>query len=295
MGNGGIGLRARTLLNLTKEYAMISAGDFITAAAIVSFLVPYNIAAGGASGLAIVLHGFVNWPVGVWMYIINGILVGFSLIFVNVDFGFKTIYSAFLLSFFVDFLNRVIAFPIYTGGDLMIATIFGDIIAAFGMALAFSQNGSTGGTDIIAKFMNKFLAVPLGQGVLIADVSIGILAGFKFGLNVGMYSILAIILNGLAIDFLMRGMEMSKQVLILSEKNDEIADYIMKNLERGVTYIPATGGYTGTDRKMIVSVVRRRELSNLLQAVKKIDHHAFIVVGEVEKAYGEGFGDIKKF
>ena len=288
-------MRAKVFWSLTKEYTIISAGDFITAVAIVSFLVPYNIAAGGASGLAIVLHGLVNLPVGVWMYIINGILVGFSLIFVSVDFSFKTIYSTFLLSFFVDFLSRMVAFPVYTGGDLMLATIFGDIIAAFGMALAFSQNGSTGGTDIIAKFMNKFLAIPLGQGVLVADVSIGILAGFKFGLNIGMYSILAIILNGLAIDFLMRGMEMSKQVMILSEKNDEIADYIMKKLERGVTYVPTTGGYTGMNRRMIMAIVRRRELSNLLHAVKRIDPHAFIIVGEIEKAYGEGFGDIKKF
>ncbi|WP_456398995.1 YitT family protein [Mesoaciditoga sp.] len=288
-------VRGKIVMNFVKEYSIISIGDFITAISIVSFLVPYNIAGGGASGLAIVLHCLINLPVGVWMYIINGALIALSLLFVGVDFSFKTIYSTFLLSFFVDFLNRMVHFPIYNGGDLMLATIFGDVIGAFGMALAFSQNGSTGGTDIIAKFMNKFFAVPLGQGVLIADVSIGILAGFKFGLNIGLYSLLAIILNGLAIDFLMRGMEMSKQVYIISEKNDQIADYIMQKLERGVTYIPAVGGYTKTDKKMILTVVRRRELSSLLHTIRKVDPQAFIVVGEVEKAYGEGFSDIKKF
>ncbi len=288
-------VRGKMVMNFVKEYSIISIGDFITAISIVAFLVPYNIAGGGASGLAIVLHGLINLPVGVWMYLINGALIALSLLFVGVDFSFKTIYSTFLLSFFVDFLNRMVHFPIYNGGDLMLATIFGDVIGAFGMALAFSQNGSTGGTDIIAKFMNKFFAVPLGQGVLIADVSIGILAGFKFGLNIGLYSLLAIILNGLAIDFLMRGMEMSKQVYIISEKNDQIADYIIKKLERGVTYIPAVGGYTKTDKKMILTVVRRRELSSLLHTIRKVDPQAFIVVGEVEKAYGEGFSDIKKF
>ena len=279
----------------TKEYTLISIGDFVTAAGVVSFLIPYNIAAGGASGLAIVLHGLVNLPVGVWMYIINGALLGLSLLMVGVDFSFKTIYSTFLLSFLVDFLNRFVHFPVYNGGDLMLATIFGDIITAFGMSLAFSQNGSTGGTDIIAKFMNKFFSFPLGQGVLAADVSIGILAGFKFGLNIGMYSILAIVLNGLAIDFLMRGMEMSKQVTIVSEKSEEIATYIMEKLERGVTYVPSVGGYTGTNQKMIITIIRRREVSNLLHHIRKTDPKAFIVVGEVEKAYGEGFGDIKKF
>lgn len=280
---------------LSREYSLISVGDFVTAVGVVSFLMPYNIAAGGASGLAIVLHGLINLPVGIWMYIINGALITLSLLIVGIDFSFKTIYSTFLLSFLVDFLSRFVHFPVYAGGDLMLATIFGDIVTAFGMALAFSQNGSTGGTDIIAKFMNRFFSFPLGQGVLVADVSIGILAGFRFGLNIGMYSILAIVLNGLAIDFLMRGMEMSKQVMIISEKNDEIADYIMKKLKRGVTYIPSTGGYTGTSQRMIITVVRRRELSNLLRIIRKIDPKAFIVVGEVEKAYGEGFGDIKKF
>ncbi len=288
-------MSTKAVLSLIKEYTLVSAGDLITAIAIVSFLIPYNIAAGGASGLAIVLHGLVNLPVGVWMYIINGALIALSLVLLGVDFSFKTIYSTFLLSFFVDFLNRIVAFPTYTGGDIMLATIFGDIIAAFGMAIAFSQNGSTGGTDIVAKFMNKFFAIPLGQGVLIADVSIGMLAGFRFGLNIGLYSMLAIILNGLAIDFLMRGMEMSKKVLIISEKNDMIADYIIKSLQRGVTYIPSIGGYTGKERRMIMTVVRRRELSNLLHTIRKIDPQAFIVVGEVEKAYGEGFSDIKKF
>ncbi len=279
----------------TKEYSLISIGDFMTAVGVISFLLPYNIAAGGASGLAIVLHGLINLPVGVWMYIINGGLIALSLVIVGVDFSFKTIYSTFLLSFLVDFLNRFVHFPVYNGGDLMLATIFGDIIAAFGMALAFSQNGSTGGTDIIAKFMNRFLSLPLGQGVLIVDVSIGVLAGFKFGLNIGMYSILAIVLNGLAIDFLMHGMQMSKQITIISEKNDEIADYIMKILKRGVTYIPSVGGYKGASQKMIITVVRRREVSNLLHRIRRIDPKAFIIVGEVEKAYGEGFGDIKKF
>ncbi len=288
-------MKTRAVLSTLKEYTLVSAGDLLTAIGIVSFLIPYNIAAGGASGLAIVLHGIMALPVGVWMYIINGALIALSLAVLGVDFSFKTIYSTFLLSFMVDFLNRMIHFPIYTGGDLMLATIFGDIIAAFGMALAFSQNGSTGGTDIIAKFMNKFFAIPMGQGVLIADVSIGLLAGFRFGLNIGLYSMLAIILNGLAIDFLMRGMEMSKKVLIISNKHELITDYITQKLQRGVTYIPSVGGYTGEEKRMIMTIIRRRELSGLLHMIRKIDPKAFIVVGEVEKAYGEGFSDIKKF
>jgi len=280
---------------LAKEYTLISLGDLITAIGVVSFLVPYNIAAGGASGIAIILHGLIPLiQIGIWMYIINGILILIAILILGVDFSFKTIYSTFLLSFFVDLFNSITPIPVYRGGDLMLATIFGSIITAFGMAIAFSQNGSTGGTDIVAKLFNKFFSIPLGQGVLIADVAIGVLAGFQYGVNIGMYAILAIVLNGLSIDFLMRGMEMSKQLFIVSNKNDEIAEYILKKLGHGITYIPTIGAYTNENYKMIMVVVRRREVAQLLGVVKKIDSKAFVIVEDIDKAFGEGFNDINK-
>ncbi len=280
---------------ITKEYFLISAGDLITAVGVVAFLVPYNIAAGGASGLAIILHGLLPMiQIGVWMYIINGILILISILILGIDFSFKTIYSTFLLSFFVDLLNNIFPIPVYTGGDLMLATIFGSIITAFGMAIAFSQNGSTGGTDIVAKLFNRFFSIPLGQGVLIADVAIGVLSGFQYGVNIGMYAILAIVLNGLSIDFLMRGMEMSKQLFIISSKNEEIENYITQKIGHTVTYIPTIGAHNRKEYKMIMVVVKRREVSSILDVIKAIDPSAFVIVEDIDKAFGEGFKDINK-
>nr|WP_197739171.1 YitT family protein [Athalassotoga saccharophila] len=279
----------------TKEYFLISAGDLITAIGVVAFLVPYNIAAGGASGLAIILHGLLPIiQIGVWMYIINGILILISILILGIDFSFKTIYSTFLLSFFVDLLDNIFPIPVYNGGDLMLATIFGSIITAFGMAIAFSQNGSTGGTDIVAKLFNRFFSIPLGQGVLIADVAIGVLSGFQYGINIGMYAILAIVLNGLSIDFLMRGMEMSKQLFIISSKNEEIENYITQKLGHTVTYIPAIGAHNKEEYKMIMVVVKRREISAILEVIKSIDPSAFVIVEDIDKVFGEGFNDISK-
>jgi uncharacterized membrane-anchored protein YitT (DUF2179 family) len=281
--------------NFTKEYSLITIGDLITAIGVVAFLVPYNIAAGGASGLAIILHGLVPLiQIGVWMYIINGILILVAILILGIDFSFKTIYSTFLLSFFVDLFNNIFPIPVYNGGDLMLATIFGSIITAFGMAIAFSQNGSTGGTDIVAKLFNRFFAIPLGQGVLLADVAIGVLSGFQYGINIGMYAILAIVLNGLSIDFLMRGMEMNKQLFIISAKNDEISDYIVKKMSHGVTYIPTVGAYTNEAYKMIMVVIKRREVAELLSVIKRIDPKAFVIVEDIDKTFGEGFSDISK-
>lgn len=288
-------LNKTNFLNFTKEYSLITVGDLLTAVGVVAFLVPYNIAAGGASGIAIILHGLIPLiQVGIWMYIINGVLILMAISILGIDFSFKTIYSTFLLSFFVDLFNNIFPIPTYNGGDLMLATIFGSIITAFGMALAFSQNGSTGGTDIVAKLFNRFFSIPLGQGVLMADIAIGVLSGFQFGINIGMYAILAIVLNGLSIDFLMRGMEMSKQLFIISSKNDEIADYIVKQMSRGVTYIPTIGAYTNEEYNMIMIVIKRREVAELLSLIKKIDSKAFVIVEDIDKAFGEGFNDISK-
>ncbi len=282
--------------NFAKEYTLITVGDLITAVGVVSFLIPYNIAAGGASGLAIILHGLMPpVQIGIWMYIINAILILIAILILGVDFSFKTIYSTFLLSFFVDLFDSITPIPVYKGGDLMLATIFGSVITAFGMGIAFSQNGSTGGTDIVAKLFNKFFSIPLGQGVLMADVAIGVLSGFQFGINIGMYAILSIVLNGLSIDFIMRGMEMNKQVFIISDRNEDISDYIIKKLKHDVTYIPAVGGYTDETQKMMMIIIRRRELSQLLHFVRQVDSKAFVIVSDIEKAFGEGFSDINKF
>ncbi len=288
-------LKNSKIWTIAKEYFLISSGDLITAIGVVAFLVPYNIAAGGASGLAIILHGLLPViQIGVWMYIINGILILISILILGIDFSFKTIYSTFLLSFFVDLLDNIFPIPVYNGGDLMLATIFGSIITAFGMAIAFSQNGSTGGTDIVAKLFNRFFSIPLGQGVLIADVAIGVVSGFQYGINIGMYAILAIVLNGLSIDFLMRGMEMSKQLFIISSKNDEIENYVTQKLGHTVTYIPAIGAYNKKEYKMIMVVVKRREVSAILEVIKSIDPLAFVIVEDIDKVFGEGFKDISK-
>ncbi len=129
---------------------------------------------------------------------------------------------------------------------------------------------------------------------MIADIAIGVLSGFQYGINIGMYAILAIVLNGLSIDFLMRGMEMNKQLFIISAKNEEISDYIVKKMSHGVTYVPTVGAYTNEAYKMIMVVIKRREIAELLSTIKRIDPKAFVIVEDIDKAFGEGFNDISK-
>lgn len=276
---------------ILKEYFLASFGVLLTALGLSIFLIPNNVAAGGASGLAIVLNRLVNLSVGIWMYIINGLLFLIAFLIVGFDFSFKTIYCTFLLNFLVDLFSRILPFFKYQG-DMIISVFFGDILTAIGMAIAFSQNASTGGTDIIAKILNKFFGFPMGMTILFLDFAIGISAGVAYDLNKGMYSILAIIINGTTIDFVMKGLELSVNVWIVSEKWDDIRKFVLEELGRGVTIFEGIGGYTMNAKKVLLVALKRQELHEFVSKLKQIDPHAFFIVNEARNVFGEGFKEL---
>ncbi|MEN3043292.1 MAG: YitT family protein [Fervidobacterium sp.] len=278
-----------------KEYILSTVGVFLTALGLVIFFIPNNIAAGGASGIAMVLHKFItSVPVGVWMYVVNILLFVLGFILIGRDFSFKTIYSTFALNFFVDLFDRVLKIPKYDGQDLMLAVFFGNILASIGMAIAFSNNSSTGGTDIIAKIISKYFHTPIGTTLLMVDFTVGIIAGFTFDARIGMYALLAIIFNGITIDFVLKGLELSATLLIISSKVEEIKKYILESMERGATILKAKGAYSGKDLDVLYVALKRRELGEVLSAIKHIDSDAFVIVTEARYVLGEGFKKIDK-
>ena len=282
------------MIGKIKEYVLSTLGTLITAVGLVVFLIPNDIAAGGVSGLSMILHSFVPIPVGVWMYILNGLLFLIAFLTIGFDFSAKTIYCTFVFNFFVDLFDRIIPLPKYTGDDLFLAVFFGTILTASGLAITFSQNASTGGTDILARILNKYFWISMGTGLLMVDVAIAVLAGLVFSARTGMYALLGVILNGIMVDFMMRGIEQSSEVIIISEKCDDIKDFVLNVLQRGATYIPAKGAYTGKERKILLVVVRRRELNELIRFIKKADPKAFVIIKEVRQALGEGFKELEE-
>ncbi len=282
----------RRLEKLVKEYFLSSFGVFLTALGLVVFLIPNNIAAGGASGLAIVLNRLIPLSVGIWMYIINITLFLTAFLIIGFDFSFKTIYCTFLLNFLIDFFDRIVPIYKYQGKDVILAVFFGDILTAIGMAIAFSQNASTGGTDIIAKILNKFFGAPFGMSILFIDFAIGLAAGLVYNIDTGLYSMLAIIVNGTTIDFVLKGLELSVNVWVVSEKIDEIRDFVLWELGRGCTVFEAKGGYTNLPRNVLLIVLKRRELHELVNTIRTVDPKAFFLVNEARYVYGEGFKEI---
>lgn len=271
-----------------KEFALITMGIFLVAVSVVYFFEPNNIAAGGITGLAIVINHYIPFiSIGPLVLMMDAILFIVALIVLGAKFGAKTIYSSFLLSTSMWLMQTFI--PINITNDLILATIFGTLISAVGMAIVFNANASTGGTDIIAKILNKFFHIEIGKSLLIVDFLVTLLGAVTFGINIGLYGLLAVIINGVVIDNIIAGFKTKSEITIISEENKEISKFILDDLERGCTFIKGIGGFTRKDTSILYTVLDRNEFIKLKNKIKEIDKNAFITVGEVHEVMGEGF------
>lgn len=272
-----------------KDYFLITVGFILVAIAVEYFYIPNNLAAGGVSGMAILVnHYFPAIEVGVFVLIMNFILFIVAFIFIGGNFGAKTIYASFGLSFTLWLIERFFS-PSAITNDLMLAAIFGTLISAIGLAMVFNTNASTGGTDILAKILNKFFHLDMGKSLLVVDFVVTLAAAVTFGVNVGLYALLSVMINGFAIDRIIDGFNSVKEVMIISNEWEAISDFIIKDLERGCTIFEGKGGYTKRDTKLIYAVVGRSEFIKLRSFIKDKDPRAFITISEAHEVLGEGF------
>ncbi|NLL30688.1 MAG: YitT family protein [Clostridiales bacterium] len=275
-----------------KEYLMIFIGVILVALALEYFFIPNEIAAGGVTGLAVVITQYI--PVistGTLVFIMNIVLFVLGFVFLGKGFGLKTIVSSLLLSGIMIFIEQFFK-PFALTNDLMLATIFGAAITAFGMGIIFNVNASTGGTDIIAKVLNKYFNIDVGKSLLVVDFIITLLGAVTFGLDKGFYAILSVVMNGILIDKVIEGFNKCKEVVIISTENKKISRFILEDLDRGCTYLKGIGAFSGEETRVIYAVLGRSEFIRLKQYISKIDPQAFITVGEVHEVMGEGFGDL---
>lgn len=271
-----------------KDFLLITIGILLVAISVVYFFEPNNIAAGGITGLAIVINHYIPFiSIGPLVLIMDATLFVIALIAIGPKFGAKSIYCSLLLSTSMWVMQKFLPFTITN--DLMLATIFGTLIAALGMAIVFNANASSGGTDIIAKILNKFFHFNIGKSLLMVDFLVTLLGAITFGINVGLYGLLSVIVNGVVIDKIIAGFKVKSEITIISNRNKEISEYILNDLERGCTFIKGIGGFTGKDTSLLYTVLDRSEFIKLKKHISSIDKNAFITVGEVHEVMGEGF------
>lgn len=273
-----------------KQYLIITVGIIFVALSLHLFLIPNEIAAGGVSGIAIVINNYIpSLPIGLLMLIMNAILFIIAFLTLGRSFGIKTIYASLGLSGMIWALEKLYPIQYPMTNDLLLSAIMGTAISGVGMAIIFNHNASTGGTDIIAKILNKYAHVDIGKALLITDFVVAIFAAATFGIQKGMYALIAVILNGFIIDYSIAGFNIVMQVFVMTARAEVIGEYIMNELGRGITYFTGQGGYSGSDLKIVYTVLSRKEFIKLREYIKGVDPKAFITVSEAHEVLGEGF------
>lgn len=279
---------------LLYQYLIITLGAILVALGLDLFLVPNRIVAGGVSGIATILFHLFGFPVGVSMLILNFILFILAFKILGRSFGAKSIYCVVVLSVFTD----VFAMFLPPGGllnDLILVVLFGAFLTGIGMGLVFSQGASTGGTDIIAMILKKMFHADPAWSLMLVDIVVTIAAGIFFGKEVGMYSLLTVIVNTFTINTVLEGVTSSMQVMIVSPEYNKITDRLLDELELGVTLLKGEGAYKEEETCVILTVLRRRsQFVKLKEIVRDVDENAFLTVNHVREVMGKGFKGMRE-
>lgn len=273
-----------------KSFLIMNFGVLLLSIGLYYFLMPSNLAVGGVTGLAIVVnHLFPKVPIGIIMIIANIFLFVLAFTIIGKEFGGYTMYNSLAFSGMTFLLELITPMNKPLVDDLLINLIYGILIQGIGMAIIFNQNSSTGGTDIVAKIINKFTNLDIGKSLFLADSLIVVGAVLVFGVELGLYALLGILINSAIIDKVIAGFNTKIEMAIISDKEAEISKFITSEIKRGVTLFFGVGGFSNSEKRIINTVVSRREYLIIKNRVKEIDPKAFIWVSFVNEVLGEGF------
>lgn len=267
------------------EYVYVMIGAAVIAIGFNVFLLPNQVASGGVSGISTILHGLFGWNPGIIQYAFNIPLFIAGIIFLGKKFGIKSFIGTITLPSVVLLTN---SWEPWTNNPLL-GALFGGIVVGLGIGLVFKGNASTGGTDLLAQIITKFTGLSLGTSVLLIDGIIAISAAIVFDLEKGLYALIGLYVTTKTIDIIQLGFSQSKMVYIITVKQDEIREAIYAEIDRGVTKLPAIGGYTGEERPVLMVVVYQTEFTKLKQLIKSVDPSAFVIVSDAYEVLGEGF------
>lgn len=274
-----------TMKDTVSEYLFVIVGAAIIAVGFNVFLLPNQVASGGVSGISTILNGLFGWNAGIIQYAFNIPLFIAGVLVLGKKFGVKSFIGTITLP----------AFVILTSGwepwtlNPLLGAIFGGIVVGSGLGIVFKGKASTGGTDLLAQIITKFTGLTLGTSVLMIDGIIAVSAALVFDLEKGLYAIIGLYVTTKTIDIIQLGFSQSKMAYIITNMEEEMREAIYREVNRGVTKLPAFGGYTGEEKTFLMVVVYQTEFTKLKQVVKMVDPTAFVVVSDAYEVLGEGF------
>ena len=299
----------QNIKNECKDYLNITLGLMLYTFGFTIFLLPYQIVTGGVTGLAAVIYYGTNIPIYLSYFVINVILLALALKILGLKFMLKTIYAIFMLSFMLAVAqdwatgpNGELTQVLGEGQDFM-SLVIGCCCTGLSLAIVFLNNGSTGGTDIIAAVVNKYHNISLGRVLIFVDFIIVGSSFFVFDAKPGyetidavrkvVFGLCTMVIENLMLDYVMNARRESVQFLIFSKKYQEIANAIGMQMDHGVTILDGHGWYTGQEMKVLCILAKKNESTYIFRIVKIIDPNAFVSQSSVIGVYGEGFDEMK--
>lgn len=278
-----------------KEYIFIAFGLLMYSSAWKGFLLPHLITGGGVTGVGAIVYYATGIPISVTFFSINFVLLAIAIRTVGLVFSLRTIYGVSILTFFFAVLPQAVPGTFVGADDTFMACVIGGLISGVGIGIVFLSNGSSGGTDIIAKVVNKYRNITLGRVLLYCDVLIICSTYFfNFGsLEKIVYGLTTMAITTVTVDMVINGVRQSVQFFIFSKEYEQIATKINADVHRGVTILDGMGWYSKEPVKVVTVVARKNESIKIFRIVKDIDPNAFISQSSVIGVYGQGFDVIK--
>lgn len=272
-----------------RDYSLIVIGCISASLGYVLFLVPHNIPPGGVSSLSMIFHHFFNTPFGLVMLAFNIPVFILGVKMLGGMFGLRTLIGVILLSLFSDFFTYVL--KLHTPTEVaLLAALYGGALLGLGLGLVFRGGGSTGGSDIIGRIIGKYTNLSTGYGILIADTFVIVLFALLMrSYEPALYGFISLFLSSRVVDVVLEGREYARAVYIFSRHPDEIAERIIKDLNRGVSILYGEGVYTKKQERVLFCVVTRKEIQKIRDLIAEEDREAFVVIADVYEVLGRGF------
>ncbi len=281
---------AREWLALVRDYLLLITGAICIAVSIDLFLVPNAVVSGGVSGIAIILNGLVGTPVGLVILACNVplLLVGWRYLG-GLVFGIRTVVATVVLSVAIDALAPWLRQAVRPPTEPLLYTLYGGLLDGLGVGLVFRARGTTGGVDIVARFLQRWRGVQMGHSLLLMNAVVFAGAAYLFTLDKVLYALIVSFVSARVVDVVLKGFAYAQQALIVSAEPEQIQARILAELGRGVTLLEGRGGYTNGNRTVLLTVVAQSEISFLKRIIHSADPRAFVIFGSVADVVGEGF------
>jgi uncharacterized membrane-anchored protein YitT (DUF2179 family) len=274
---------------ILRDYLYIALGALLQALAIRLFLVPAGLVNGGISGLAQIINHFTGIPIGMMILIGNLPLFVIGWRFLGGRrFTLRTAFAVVTISVFTDLLVFILPKDGLTS-DLVLNTLYGGVASGIGYGLVYRGQGTSGGSDILARILNNWKGISISQSYLLTDSLIMFMGGLVYSWENALYAIVMLYISGVAAEVALEGANVVRTALIITSEPEAVTQQVLENMERGVTVLSGRGAYTGSDRPVLYCVITRSEVTQLKALVNEIDPRAFIVIGQAHEALGEGF------